>query len=338
MKKYIVSLLLLLSTVSCENLLLEPEYREGDFFYLENDGAIMPVWVKGNKRSGVFVVFLHGGPGLTSDTYANSPTYKRLQKKYAFVYWDQRLSGASQGNPDPQTLTLDQFVEDTEKIIILIKHKYKLKKVFLIGKSWGGCLGTAYLLKVENQANISGWIEIDGAHNLKDGIPLSQEWVKNKARERIKQGIDVEYWRKEINWYNSNPKINTSYQMRHGRNLNKLNGIYLNPDNDPGNRVPLRSPIPQFYLLNAWYINNHMDLRNIDLTPMMHKIRVPAMVLWGRHDGTLPVDLAEDAFNALGTDSTIKELHIFENSAHSPSFEEPDLFIDIVVDFIEKYR
>ena len=174
-------LIVLISFSSCQKLLLEPDYHEGDFFYLENNKALMPVWVKGNQESGIFVIFLHGGPGLTSNTYANSTSYKKLQESYAFVFWDQRTSGMAQGNPPKESLTLDQYVEDAEKLIMLIKSKYGVEKVFLIGKSWGGALGTAYLIKQQNQDNIYGWVEIDGAHNLKDGVSLAQEWVKNKA-------------------------------------------------------------------------------------------------------------------------------------------------------------
>ena len=298
----------------------------------------MPVWVKGNKESAIFIVFLHGGPGLTSDFYSNSATYKKLQEKYAFVFWDQRTSGASQGNPQKESLNMDQYIEDTEKLIAIVKYKYGVDKVFLIGKSWGGCLGTAFLLKQENQNDICGWVEIDGAHNLKDGVYLAQQWVIDKAYEKISAGEDADYWKGEIEWYNTNPKINTSYQMRHGKNLNKLNGIYLNPDNDPGNGVPLRSPIPQLYMFNALVVNNNFHLADMWLTPEMHKIIIPSMVLWGRHDGTLPVALAYDAYDNLGTEDEKKELHIFENSAHGCSFEEPELFIERVTNFIEKYR
>jgi pimeloyl-ACP methyl ester carboxylesterase len=338
MIRYLCIFLSLLALSSCEKLLLKPDYREGEFFYLENNKAIMPVWVKGNLESGIFVVYLHGGPGLTSNTYANSPAYKKLQERYAFVFWDQRTSGASQGNPPKESLTLNQYVEDTEKLIQLIRHRYAIEKVFLIGKSWGGGLGTAYLLNTENQKNIYGWIEIDGAHNLRDGVSLAQEWVINKAQEKITMGIDVGYWEAEIRWYYSNPEINTSYQMRHGRNLNKLNGIYLDPGDDPGNGFPLLSPIPQLYMFNALVVNNNMDVADLWLTPEMHMIEVPSMILWGRHDGTLPVELAYDAYDHLGTEDSHKELHIFENSAHGCSFEEPELFIQRVTDFIEKYK
>ena len=126
--------------------------------------------------------------------------------------------------------------------------------------------------------------------------------------------------------------------MRNGKNINKLNGIYMNPDDDPGNGFPLRSPIPFMYMANALVVNNNIHMADLWLTPEMHKITIPSMVLWGRHDGTLPLPLAYDAFDNLGTEEDHKELHIFENSAHGCSFEEPDLFVERITGFIEKYR
>ncbi|MDH5717946.1 MAG: alpha/beta hydrolase [Spirochaetia bacterium] len=340
-KNVIITLILLFSFIQCASL-LDDKYQEGDFFYLENKGAVMPVWVKGNQSSGVYVIFLHGGPGNSSDTYSTAHAYNELGKKYAFVFWDQRASGASQGNPDLNTFTLAQFADDTKKIVNLIRHMYKPNALFLVGKSWGGAIGSYYLSDPQNQQLVNGWIEIDGAHNLKDGIPLSWEWAKDNARKRIAAGDEVEFWQEEIAWYNSKPaNIDTDYFMRHGSNLNKLNGIYKNPALDPGDTVGLFAPVPFFfYQLNAYYLNNdnQFDIKNIKLNSLMANIQIPSMVLWGRHDGTLPVELAQDAYDALGTPVADKSLYIFENSAHCPSFEETSLFILKMQEFIELYR
>jgi len=338
----IISVILISSLLfSCDKMLQNKEFEGGEFFYLQNKGAVMPVWVKGNISSKTFVIFLHGGPGNSSAMYANAGSYKELQKDYAFVYYDQRGSGASQGNAKPESFNIDQFVADIEKLVQLLQKRYGVSQYFLIGKSWGGCIGTAYLLKPENQQKIKGWIEIDGAHNLKDGIKLSWEWVKTKAQEKIDLGIDVKYWNGEIAWYNTCPEnIDTKYFMRHGKNVNTLNGIYLNPAHDPGNGYAWASPIPALYLLNTLHINNSnsFDMKNIDLSGEMNKITIPSMVLWGRNDGTLPVALAEYAFNNLGTSQANKYMFIFENSGHVPSIEEPGLFIERIKMFIEKYK
>ena len=38
----------------------------GDFFFLETSGEYLPVWVRGNTESDIFVVFIQGGPGVSS--------------------------------------------------------------------------------------------------------------------------------------------------------------------------------------------------------------------------------------------------------------------------------
>jgi len=69
---------------------------------------------------------------------------------------------------------------------------------------------------------------------------------------------------------------------------------------------------------------------------IMDRITLPTLIAWGRHDGILPVALAEDAQRRLGTPSEDVEVRIFEGSAHSPMFEQPGAFDDAVIDFIER--
>jgi pimeloyl-ACP methyl ester carboxylesterase len=51
-------------------------------------------------------------------------------------------------------------------------------------------------------------------------------------------------------------------------------------------------------------------------------IRVPTLIIWGRHDGLLPV---EHAYQCAGRISNAI-VEIFEHSAHEPMLEEPDAF------------
>ena len=70
----------------------------------------------------------------------------------------------------------------------------------------------------------------------------------------------------------------------------------------------------------------------------MDKITIPVLIMWGRYDGTLPVAMADDAFNSIGTAPADKYKVIFENSGHCASFEEPDLWLATMHGFVEKYR
>jgi pimeloyl-ACP methyl ester carboxylesterase len=337
MKKHIMLIFLLFIFSACNDQLLNDEYEGGDWFYLENNGAVMPVWVRGNKLSNVFIIFLHGGPGTTSLEAAISSAHKQLQNDYAFVYYDQRGSGGAQGNTKPESFTVEQFVEDLQKIVYVIRYKYNNPIIFLIGHSWGGGLGTAYLLSTENQKYISGWIGGDTAHNFEEGMILSWEWVKDKANAKIDAGIDVNYWKKELDWYNTASYTWDNFMNRHVNNVDKLDGYYYNASNKT-DFPRWTAPLPILYFLNFNYIQKRFNLEKFNLTSQMYKITVPSMICWGRHDGILPVKLAQDAYDNLGTDSNDKYLCIFEHSAHNPAIEETDIFVYEVKDFIEKYR
>jgi len=336
-KILIIVLVILFFFSSCNDQLLNDEYKGGDWLYLENKGAIMPIWVRGNKSSNVFVIFLHGGPGNTSLDVAISPEHRQLQNDYAFVYYDQRGSGGAQGNAKPDSFTVEQFVEDLQKIVHIIRYKYNNPTIFLMGHSWGGGLGTAYLLNIQNQQYISGWIGTASAHNFEEGMKLSWQWVKNKANERINAGLDVHYWKKELDWYNTASCTWDNFMNRHANNVDKLNGYYYNPSNRK-DFPRWTAPLPILYFLNNNNVQKLFNLEKLNLSAQMYKITIPSIIIWGRHDGILPVELAQNAYDNLGTNSENKYLYIFEKSAHCLQNEEPDLFVEIVEEFIEKYR
>jgi len=120
--------------------------KNDDFYYIRNNGADMPVWVCGNKDSNAFIIFLHGGPGGSAQAYHYLQAFNKFEENYACVYWDQRAAGASHGNSQIEDFTIEQFVNDTGKVVDSIRAKFKNPSIFLLGHSWGGCLGTAFLL------------------------------------------------------------------------------------------------------------------------------------------------------------------------------------------------
>lgn len=341
MEKVILFFIIMMLFCSCGDSFLNDDYSGGDWFYLENKDAIMPVWVKGNLQSETFIIFLHGGPGGSAMFDTIFDAYRELEKDYAFVWWDQRGSGLSQGNATPDSYTIDQFVEDLEKLVALVQHKYNNPTLFLMGHSWGGALGTAFLINPRNQTHISGWIPIGSAHNWRGSDLLSIEWVVEKATEQIDLGKNVDYWEKEINWYNKNPKLTNSNNLsRHGNNIGKLNGDYYNPLNVPyySPTIVFNTPYNFSFLLNNPYMlsNNKLDFENLNLVPEINKITIPSLILWGKHDGIVPVALAFETYDNIG--SYDKHIYIFENSAHNPPFEEPELFVERVREFIGKYK
>lgn len=339
MKKILFSLLFLPVFSNCSK---DASLTQGDYFFLRNKEAVMPVWVRGNINAKVFIIHLHGGPGGSSIAEAEQKVYLDLEKDYAMVYWDQRASGASQGKAQPNSITMEQFVEDLEQLIVLLNDKYNKPVLFLHGHSWGGALGTAFLIKAGNQAKVKGWIELDGAHNFQKSLALSRQWAINYANQAIATGRDADFWKEALAWYDQHPVLDTkaTLDVHADTYLAKANGYIFNPDNPDLNRFQgssLGSPAGDQN--NGDYVQTHLqnELKK-GYSDQMKNITIPALVLWGRHDGILPVAMAQDAFDNLGTRPADKKVVIFENSAHSPNREEPDLFVAAFKGFVERYK
>jgi proline iminopeptidase len=327
-------------------LTCDDEFKEGDFFFLVNKEAKMPVVVRGNRTSDVFLIFVHGGPGGTALQKIGLPVFNQLERSYATVFYDQRSSGSSQGNSPDKYLTLEQFEEDLDKVIELIGAKYNHPKLFLFGHSWGGCLTAGYLTDEAHQQKIKGWIDCDGAHNNPAGDSLSLKFVTDYAKKQIAINQDKDLWSYALDWYSKNPNF-TSDQLEHYAFLEKANGYIHDPSKK---RTPTTFPAyTADYLLNspadatAQLTNyNHVIkkfiISDIDITQNMKKITIPSLIIWGEYDGVIPLPMAQKAYNALGTSVSHKSILVIPNAAHYSFYEDPQRCAEGVVEFIEKYK
>lgn len=340
--KRLIFILTICSFTTCKE---DTMYR-GDFFFLVNKGASMPISVHGNINAGVFILFIHGGPGGTALQKIGLPAFNNLQETYATVFWDQRASGSSQGNSSDDLLTLAQFVEDLDQLVDLIGYKYNYPKIFLMGHSWGGCLGTAYLTNNTRQNKIKGWIEVDGAHNNPKGDSLSLTWIESYAQSQVNLSRDIDFWNYALSWYAKNPNF-TSDQLEHYTFVEKGNGYIHDPT---VKRAPATFPgYSMNYIFNSPanitmaltnYNNviNNFVISDIDLTAQMKNITLPSLIIWGKSDGIIPFQMAQHAYNSLGTMPANKSITPLPNSGHVGYYEEPELFVATVRQFIETYK
>lgn len=315
--------------------------ENSDFFYIRNDESYMPVWVCGNKESNTFVILIHGGPGGSAQIYHNIVYNNTMEEDFAWVYWDQRAAGSSHGNSGEEYFTLEQFVEDTDKIVDTIRLKYNDPSIILMGHSWGGCLGTAYLLDSERQAKINCWIELDGAHDMISVEALSSQFVIDYANEQLsKENTNKPEWQKILDWYQKNPQINIDNLIEHSHNVRKAYGY--TPENQTVSIDYLscifNSPFNYLQtMMNNLYTTQNFDVSQINLVTDMNKITIPSLIIWGALDGRCPVPLAQQAYNALGTPEADKSIVLLPNSGHEPVDKDIDLFQDSVRNFIKVY-
>ena len=337
-KVTLISISILILLLSCTVI-----PTEGDLIYLRHKGADMPVLVQGNSASGVFLVYIHGGPGGSTfiDTY--NDLFAGTNARYSVVSYDQRSSGNSQGVSDTSLITLEQYVEDLGMVVDYIDETYDADKIILLGHSWGGMLGTAYMLDGYNKEKVDAWIEVDGGHNMgQSAYELSRDYVLERvdsilALPDLSEKLSVQ-WQEIRNYYDTidswkDPEV----VIKHSKHVTAVEGYFYDQANREGlvglNEVLLSGTNFWALLVQNEFVINNMDVWDLDFTDRLHEIDVPTLVLWGKYDGILPVELGLQAIEAMDLDED--HYFIFQETDHSPQYEETELFNQKVVEFIQ---
>lgn len=125
-----------------------------------------PVWYRihsgGNQTP---LLALHGGPGGTS--CGLFPLAQLPQRN--IIFYDQLGSGRSGRPADRRLWNVDRFVEELHSL----RQKLGLKRMHLLGHSWGGSLAAAYVL-AKGTAGIESLI-------LASPLLNTEDWLRDAA-------------------------------------------------------------------------------------------------------------------------------------------------------------
>jgi len=341
---FFFSLLLLLPGCQKEKITISENVSEA--FYVENAGASMRVLVQGNTASKTFILFIHGGPGVSSYFYDTKYISQNIGDKYAIVYWDQRNAGASQGTSNGGNLHLDQMVEDLKKVIEVLKFRYgQDMSLFLLGHSFGGLIAADFITRPGYQNMIKGLIDVDGSHNYPLNDTLTRQALLTERNYQVLQKRNVDEWQPIISYCNThqgNFSLEESQQLETYateaenyidsiKHINIVNLVlkYTIPD-----KIPLTAILCN--LLYSEDSNFNKELAKAQFSSSLYKVTIPVLVLWGKYDFTCPTALGEDFYNRIS--STDKLMVISPISGHNMMLQNKKLFCDEVSTFVQKYR
>jgi proline iminopeptidase len=254
--------------------------------------------------SGVPIVLLHGGPGMSSRA-SDWRSYAELADTYRVVAYDMRGCGASEGKPP---YSHAQWVDDLEQL----RKQLGLGQMVLLGGSYGGHIALEYALR--HQAHLLALILRDTAassayHHLSieralaSGLPMDRAALDRLFGGRIRDDED----------------FRASYAM--------IQPLYR-VDYDPAQGASELERIPFRYQTHNWAFSRNQP--DFNLVPQLSSIRVPTLVTVGRHDWITPVESSLE----IAREIPGSRLRIFENSGHSPQIEEHGPYLELVRDFL----
>lgn len=268
------------------------------------------------------VVFLHGGPGYNSHSFAvlEGP---RLEHSLRMVYFDQRGSGHSE-RPWSADYAMDTLVEDVEGL----RRALGVPEIALIGHSFGGMLALEYAAKYPER--VSRMVFVDGlsdgpatCHLLRqqlatahpDALARAVADTTTGARAtrsdcdlafRALRGVDAKAFLDGLQFHDSTfRKLQDSVDAASGlRNTGEQQGA----------------------LISAGLFDRRFAAHE--------RLTMPVLVLAGRYDGVIGVDAPRELARTLPNARFVE----YERSAHFPYLEEPDRFARDVIAFLTAPR
>jgi len=260
------------------------------------------------------ILFLNGGPGLPCD-YLWDPHIYLSQKGYKVVAFDQLGCGQSDRPKDPKFWDIRRYVEEVEKV----RKFLGLKKIHLVGSSWGGWLSIEYSLTYPN--NIQSLILLNTCGDLPHlAIEL------NRMRNALGSETEAMMLHHEAAESYDHPEYQaaiTILNYRHVCRLKEWPKSLLASVNDWNMDPYMEMQGPNEFL----YVGN---LRNWNRIEDMRKLGMPTLIVTGAHDEIGPA-CAIRMHHALPN----SEVVVFPNSSHVPFYEEPAEYFPVLESFLK---
>jgi len=293
------------------------------------------ILIRGSDMENPILLFLHGGPGYAQISFARK-YQEELEKHFVVVNWDQRGSGMSYAfNIPKETMTREQFIEDSKELINYLCKKYGKEKIYLAGHSWGSDLGLHVIDRTPEK--ISAFFSIGQVVNGFDQEVISYEYVLAEAKKNNDEKA-LEELKKIGRPPYSNIVGDTITQRKwldkYGgveRKVNTLNDIIFSSIFSPEYTGVdgLKFALGSRFTADAMWGNN----ADLDFIRDIPEVKVPIYFFAGRYDYNTPSILIEKYYNHVIAPE--KEIIWFEESAHFPHFEEPEKFTQTAVQIKE---
>ncbi len=261
------------------------------------------------------LLVLHGGPGLDHHEFGSYLDPLTDDGRYRLVLVDQRASGRSRRDAPPETWTLETMASDVSALAAgLGQERYAV-----LGHSFGAFVALQHAVDAIGAA---------AATVVSAGVP-SARWLES-VQDNLAAFEPVELREQVTASWARERDVRTEEDARQLL-VDQMPFHFADPF-DPRieeyNRV---ATVPTVYAPEVLrHFSDGYGL--IEVEARLGAVRQPVLVTAGRYDRTCPVAAAE----AMAAGIPGAELVIFESSGHMMFVEEPDRYLTVVREFLDR--
>ena len=294
--------------------------------FLDVNGVKQGMFIKGKDVKNPVLLYLHGG---MPDYFLTEKYPTGLEEYFTVVWWEQRGSGISySADIPPQTMTLEQMIADTLEVTNYLRQHFGKEKIYMMGHSGGTFIAIQAAARAPELYH--AYIGVaQMSYQLK-----SEQLAYDYMLQQFQDSGDTNMVRKleaaPVTMTGGTPD---AYRALRDPAMHSL-GIGTTHDMDSVvTGLFLPSLQSRDYTLkekvNTWRAKAESgvallwaDMLTTDLSHEVTELAVPVYFFSGIYDYTVNYTLARDYFETL--QAPVKGFYTFEQSAHSPIFEEPE--------------
>lgn len=261
-------------------------------------------------------LLLHGGPGSTHNYFEVFDHYAELRGR-RFISYDQIGCGNSYLDGRPELWTMETWIHE----LIAVRNALGLRKVILLGQSWGGMLLLEYMCRYAHPG-VQGIV-------LSSTLCSSQLWGKEQHRMIRQLPVEMQeaIRRAEVNGDYSDP----AYKAAESRFMELHSSSPVRADAPECLIRPKRAGKESY--LYGWGPNEFTpngSLKDFDVTDLLPKIDVPALIISGGNDLCTPF-IAKTMFDRIPNASW----ELFPDCRHMCFVEETEKYTAVLNNWLE---
>lgn len=311
-----------------------PEGSISEKIHIHINGVPQGMFLRGSDTRNPVLLFVHGGTGMPE--YFLTRKYPTgLENYFTVCWWDRRGAGLSySADIPPESLNIEQFVSDAIEVTNYLRARFGKEKIYLMAHSGGTLFGIQtvarapwlyhayigvgqmtwqlrseklsydYMLERYRELGNHKMIKKFEAAPVEMSLPLPEEYMKLRDKAMHELGFGTTKDMKSV-----------------------ISGVLLESWLNPEYTIQEK--------LGIWRGKFNLDrllwnkMLAMDLTKLVTKLDLPVYFFHGKYDQTVSYPLAKAYLDSL--QAPLKGFYSFENSAHSPMFEEPQKMKQIIL-------
>ena len=300
--------------------------------HININGVEQGMFIKSKNDKNPVLLYLHGGMPdyLLTEQYPTG-----LEDYFTVVWWEQRGSGMSYSPDIPaETMTLEQMISDTLEVTNYLRQRFGKEKIYLMGHSGGTFIGIQTAARAPELYR--AYIGVAQMSYQLKSEKLAYDYMLQQFKESGNTNMVQKLEAAPVTMTGGTPDAYRALRdpAMHSLGIGTIHtmnsvvtGIFLpswrSPDYTLMEKVHTWTAKAKSGVALLWD-----DMLATDLSKELTEFDLPVYFFSGIYDYTVNYTLAKDYFEKI--QAPVKGFYTFEQSAHSPMFEEPDRTLKIL--------